>query len=338
MNSDLYFIKVKDDDDGQRIDRWIKKYVPDMPYALAQKLIRKGQIRADGKRVRPDTRLIAGQEVKIPPFDVKTPYKIRSNKKKISDEDIKFMRHMVIYEDEHVIALNKPADIAVQAGTKTRRHIDGLLESLKNKDNIVPRLVHRLDKDTSGILLLARSAKCARELGLAFKKREVRKIYWAVVSPTPDSYDGTIKAPLVKSSGDYEKMIIDDKEGKFALTEYFVIENAGRAAAFVVFWPRTGRTHQIRVHAAEVLGSSIVGDRKYKAVKDEECKLIDDDLAAMDLSKRLHLHAQRLILPHPMIRGRILDIIAPLPPELVKSWKSLGFNHKYKQDPFDKLD
>jgi len=338
MSSDLCFITVKDDDDGQRLDRWIKKYVPDMPYVLAQKLMRKGQIRADGKRVKPDTRLVGGQKIKIPPFEVKTTDKVKVHKKKITDDDIEFMRSLVIYEDEHVIALNKPADIAVQGGTKTKRHIDGLLEVFKNKEDIIPRLVHRLDKDTSGILLLARSAKCARELGFAFKNRDVRKIYWGVVSPTPDTYEGTIKAPIVKSDGDYEKMIIDDEGGKFALTEYSVIENAGRAAAFVAFWPRTGRTHQIRVHAAEVLGSSIIGDRKYRAVKDEECKLIDDDLAGMDLPKRLHLHARRLILPHPMIKGRILDITAPLPPELVKSWKNLGFDHKYKQDPFEELD
>ncbi len=338
MSSNLRYITVKDDDDGQRLDRWIKKYVPDMPYVLAQKLMRKGQIRVDGKRVKPDTRLVSGQEIKIPPFESKTQDKIKVHKKKITDDDIEFMRSLVIYEDEHVIALNKPADFAVQGGTNTKHHIDGLLEVFKNKDGVVPRLVHRLDKGTSGILLLARSAKCARELGFAFKNRDVRKIYWGVVSPTPDAYEGTIKAPIVKSEGDYEKMVIDEKEGKFALTEYCVIENAGRAAAFVAFWPRTGRTHQIRVHAAEALGSAIIGDRKYRAIKDEECKLIDADLEGMDLPKRLHLHARRLILPHPMISGRVLDVTAPLSPELVKSWKNLGFNHKYKQDPFEELD
>ena len=248
------------------------------------------------------------------------------------------MRSLVIYEDEDVIALNKPCDLAVQGGTKTKRHIDGMLEVFQDEEGVVPRLVHRLDKDTSGILLLARSAKCARELGFAFKKREVRKIYWAVVSPTPEAYEGSIKAPIVKSTGDYEKMIIDEEDGKYALTEYAVIENAGRAAAFVAFWPRTGRTHQIRVHASEVLGSAVLGDRKYRAVKDEESKLIDADLAGMDLAKRMHLHAHRLILPHPMKHGQVLDIIAPLSADLVKSWKSLGFDHKYKQDPFEDLD
>lgn len=337
MSSGLRFITVKDDDDGQRIDRWIKRYVPDMPYVLAQKLMRKGAIRADGKRVKPDTRLSAGQEIKIPSFDSKAPQKYEK-KVKVSDADVDFIRSLIIYEDTDVIALNKPHDIAVQGGTNTKRHINGMLEALKNKEGVVPRLVHRLDKETSGVLLLARSAKCARELGFAFKGRNVRKIYWAALSPTPEGYEGTIKAPIVKSGGDFEKMVIDEEEGKYAITEYAVIENAGRAAAFVAFWPRTGRTHQIRVHAAQVLGASVLGDRKYRAVKDEESKLIDADLAGMDLSKCLHLHARRLILPHPIKKRQTLDITAPLSPELVKSWKNLGFNHKYKQDPFESLD
>ncbi len=337
MSGDLVFIKVKEDDDGQRLDRWIKKYVPDMPYVLAQKLMRKGQIRADGKRVKPETRLSAGQEIKIPPFNVSDKPK-QPRKIKITDEDAIFIRSMIIYEDEDVIALNKPAGIASQGGTNTKRHIDGLLDVLKNKEGVKPRLVHRLDKDTSGVLLLARSAKAARELGFIFKSRDVKKIYWAIVSPTPDVLEGTIKAPIVKAGSDFEKMVIDEEDGKFAVTEYAVLENAGRAAAFVAFWPRTGRTHQIRVHAAQVLGSSLLGDRKYKAVKDEECKLIDADLAGMDIAKRLHLHAHRMILPHPIKRGKIIDVAAPISPELVKSWKSLGFNHKYKEDPFAMLD
>ena len=175
-------------------------------------------------------------------------------------------------------------------------------------------------------------------MGFAFKGRDVKKIYWSIVSPTPDAYDGTIKAPIVKSGGNYEKMVIDEEEGKFAVTEYAVIENAGRAAAFVAFWPRTGRTHQIRVHAAQALGCSILGDGKYRAVKDEESKLIDADLAGMRLAKRLHLHARRLIMPHPIQKGKVIDVTAPLCPDLVKSWKSLGFNHKDKQDPFELID
>ncbi len=330
-------ITVKEDDDGQRLDRWLKRIVPDMPYVLAQKLLRKGAIRIDGKKAKPDTRLSAGQEIRIPPFET-GGIKSEKHKKKITEDDVIFMRSLVIYEDEDIIALNKPHGLATQGGTNMKRHIDGLLDVFKDKQGVKPRLVHRLDKDTSGVLLLAKSAKCARELGFAFKGRDVKKIYWSVVTPTPEAYEGTIKAPIVKSGGNYEKMIIDEEEGKFALTEYAVIENAGRAASFVAFWPRTGRTHQIRVHAAQALGCTILGDHKYKAVKDEECKLIDADLEGMKLAKRLHLHARRVILPHPMQNGKTLDITAPLCPELVKSWKSLGFNHKNKQDPFEMID
>jgi 23S rRNA pseudouridine955/2504/2580 synthase len=334
------FIKVKEDDDGQRLDRWLKKNVPELSYILAQKLLRKGQIRIDGKRAKPDARLETGQEVKIPPSAMQTD-KIKAfafQKPKITDKDRAFMRSLVIYEDEDVIAINKPYDLAVQGGTKTKRHIDGLLDVFADKEGVKPRLVHRLDKETSGIMLLARSAKAARALGKSFKTHNVRKIYWAIVTPAPEDYEGTIKAPILKSTGDYEKMEINEEEGRTAITEFAVIENAGREAAFMAFWPRTGRTHQIRVHASQVLGCGILGDRKYRAVKSEESKRIDANLAEMDIAKRLHLHARRLILPHPMKPKQIIDITAPLPHELIKSWKSLGFNHKYKQDPFEALD
>ncbi len=337
MSKELQFIKVKDDDDGQRLDRWIKKYIPDMPYVLAQKLLRKGQIRIDGKRAKPESRIEAGQEIKIPPFDI-TDKKNVSYKPKISDEDVQFMHSLVLYEDEDIIAINKPYDLAVQGGTGTKRHIDGLLEVFKDKDDVVPRLVHRLDKETSGVMLLARSAKCARALGKMFKEKRVRKIYWAILTPTPGTLDGTIKAPIIKSGENYEKMVIDEEDGKYAITEYSVLEHAGRAAAFVAFWPRTGRTHQIRVHAAQAMGCSIIGDGKYRATKDAESKLIDADLAGMNLAKRLHLHSRRIILQHPIKAGKNLDITAPLAPDLVKTWKNLGFNHKTKQDPFELLD
>ncbi len=337
MSAKLKFITIKDDDDGQRLERWLKKNVPDMPYVLAQKLMRKGQIRIDGKRVKPETRIISGQEIKIPPFDVKERTH-KPAKRELSEGDIDLIRSLVIYKDEDVIAINKPYGLASQGGTNTDRHVDAMLLALKGEDGVVPRLVHRLDKDTSGVMLLARSAKCAKALGEAFKGRAVRKLYWAVVTPTPEVLEGSIKAPIIKSGGDFEKMVIDEEEGKFALTEYSVIESVGRAAAFVAFWPRTGRTHQIRVHAAQGLGSSIIGDRKYRATKDEESKMLDADLAGMGLAKRLHLHSRRIILPHPMKHGQIIDITAPLDADLIHSWKSLGFNYKYKQDPFENID
>lgn len=337
MSDDIRLIQVKEDDDGQRLDRWLKRHVPDMPYVLAQKLLRKGAIRVNGKSAKTDTRLEGGQEIRIPQFAT-GGIKSLMNKKKLTDEDAAYMHSLVIFDDGDVIALNKPHGIATQGGTNQKRYIDGMLEALADKEGVVPRLVHRLDKDTSGVLLLARSAKVARELGAAFKGRDVKKIYWAVVTPSPEAFEGTIKAPIAKAGGaGREKMVVDEEEGKFAVTDYAVIENANREAAFVAFWPRTGRTHQIRIHA-QVMGCPILGDGKYKAIKDPESKRPDVDMAGMDISKRLHLHAHRIIMPHPIKHGKVIDVTAPLPVELVKSWRALGFNPKHKGDPFADLD
>ncbi|MDH5723597.1 MAG: RluA family pseudouridine synthase [Alphaproteobacteria bacterium] len=332
------FITVTEDDDGQRLDRWLKKNAPDLPYILAQKFLRKGMIRIDGKRAKPERKLGAGEEVKIPPFETKGPKSEKHDKtRKISDEDAAFIQSLVIYDDGDVIALNKPAGIATQGGTKIKRHIDGLLPVLKDKQGVVPRLVHRLDKDTSGVMLLARSSKVAKALGDAFKGRNIKKIYWALLSPVPEVHSGKINAPLIKAGGvNREKMIIDEEEGKYAVTEFAVLERAGEAAAFVAFWPRTGRTHQIRIHA-QTMGSSVIGDHKYKHIRDPESKKLEADFSDIDMEDRLHLHARRIILPHPTKVGKTLDITAPLSPELVKSWKAFGFNHKDKSDPFEGL-
>lgn len=322
---------VESDDNGQRLDRWIKRMAPDLPYVLVQKLLRKGQIRIDGKRAKPDTRLVEGQEVRLPAADTKAPKK----EKKLSGDDIAFIKSLVIYDDGDIIAINKPYELAVQGGSKIERHVDGLLDGLVNADGVRPRLVHRLDKDTSGVLLLARSAEVAKELGHMFKGRDIKKIYWAIVSPVPEIYDGTINAPLVKAGGtNKERMKIDKEEGKNAVTEYRVLETAGTEAAFVAFWPKTGRTHQLRAHA-EHMNCPILGDRKYarRVIVHEHEKI---DLGAMDLAPRLHLHAQRIILPHPTQKG-VLDITAPLPPELLKSWRTLGFDAHLKEDPFEEM-
>lgn len=334
--SNVRHIEVKDDDDGQRLDRWLKKNVPDLPYGLCQKLIRKGQFRVDSKRAKADTKLVAGQTVRIPPIEQKSDEK---GNRKLTDKDRAFIKGLVIYEDADVIALNKQHGIATQGGSKTKYHIDGLLEALADKNGVKPRLVHRLDKDTSGILLLARSAKIARKLGDLFKGRDIKKIYWAVVCPAPEVPDGAVKAPLLKSGGsNKERMVVDEKEGKMAITEFVVLENALTSAAFMAFWPRTGRTHQIRVHA-ELMGCPIVGDKKYARLPEQEetheaRRKAEADLKALDMADRLHLHARRIILPHPGRPGT-LDITAPLPPELIKSWKALGFSTNLKQDPFE---
>lgn len=322
--SGVRHIKVLDDDDGQRLDRWLKKRVPELPYGLAQKLMRTGQIRVEGKRAKAETRLVAGQDVRLPPMEEQG----EKREKKLSPKDIAFIKSLVIFDDGDVIALNKPAGLSVQGGTKTRIHIDGFLDGLKNKEGVRPRLVHRLDKDTSGVLLLARSADIARKLGEAFKGREIQKIYWALVSPAPVVPQGTIKAPLVKSGGKNKERMRTSNEGKNAITEYSVIDKTGDQVAFVAFWPRTGRTHQIRVHA-EIAGFPLLGDNKYRGPGIEK-------IEGIEYAERLHLHAQRIILKHPSKKG-ILDVTAPLPEELRKSWKKMGFNPSYKDDPFEGL-
>ena len=333
--SSVRHIEIKQDDDGQRLDRWLKKHVPELPYTLAQKLMRKGQIRVGSKRAKPETRLEAGQTVRIPPIDEKKA----PDKYKLTDKDKAFIKDMVIYEDADVIALNKPHGIATQGGSKQSRYIDLYLDAFTNKSGVRPRLVHRLDKDTSGILLLARSAQVARKLGDAFKGRDVKKIYWAITSPAPEQPEGTIKAPLSTAGGsNKERMVIDEENGKTAIADFVVLESAMNSASLVAFWPRTGRTHQLRVHA-ELIGCPIVGDKKYSRLPEQEewheaRRKAEADLKGMDLANRLHLHARRIILPHPT-QNRTLDITAPIPPELKKSWKALGFSPNLKQDPFE---
>lgn len=314
---------VGPEDDGQRLDRWFKKHVPGVPFGLLQKLIRKGQVRVDGKRAKTDTRLTAGQDIRIPPVQDqqdKKPYIPH-----LSDEDKAFMRSLVIYDDGDIVAIDKPEGLATQGGTgQGNRHVDALLPALKNKEGIAPRLVHRLDKETSGVLLMARSAAAVRALGESFKRKDARKIYLAITVPVPEDQEGTIRAPLLKIK---DKTVIDEEEGKYAETDFIVLDQAGTEAAFIAFWPRTGRTHQIRAHAAYALETPILGDGRYGGK-------LPESLENLDLSDRLHLHAARLIVPHPLSKKKMLDISAPLPPELRKSWKALGFDPKLKTDPF----
>ncbi len=330
--SDVRHIEVSEDDNGQRLDRWLKKHVPEIPYVLAQKLMRKGAVRVDDKKAKPDTRLVAGQDIRIPPVAEGTGHKQEARKDKpkdkpeLSKQDVDYIKSLVIFEDADVIALNKPPGLATQGGTNMKRHVDGLLDGLADKKGVRPRLVHRLDKDTSGVLLLARSANAAREMGDIFKGRNIKKIYFAITAGVPDPREGAVTAPLAKAGGvGKEKMCIDEKEGKKAVTEYKVLERALGKAAFVAFWPRTGRTHQIRAHAALVLECPILGDGKYGG---QEAMI-----EGLETKKRVHLHAARIICPHPLKKG-ILDIAAPMPPELKKSWKSLGFESSHKEDPF----
>lgn len=333
--SGVRHIKVKEDDNGQRLDRWLKKYVPELPFALAQKLMRTGQIRVDGKRAKPDMRLATEADIRIPPIEGEGKRSER-NAERLSEKDSAFIRSLVIYEDDDVVAINKPQGLATQGGTGIKKHVDGMLDALTGKNGVRPRIVHRLDKDTSGVLLLARSAASARALGNIFKGREIKKIYWALVCPAPINQEGTINAPLAKLGGPEKQNIgVDEEEGKRAVTEFKVLEYAHKQCAFVAFWPRTGRTHQIRVHAA-LMGTPIIGDSKYgERIADHEHEKIQ--LEGIDLHAGLHLHARRIICPHPIHKNKKIDVIAPLPPALQKSWKAMGFSTHSKEDPFADL-
>jgi len=318
-------IKIPPDDNGQRLDRWLKKNIPEISFVMAQKLIRTGQIRIDGKRTKPDARLIAGQEIRLPPMDER-PEQVDGYR--LRDDDAQMIKKAVIYDDGDILAINKPAGIATQGGNKIERHIDGMVEALTGQDGIKPRLVHRLDKDTSGVLLLARSAEMARRLGKMFQGRDMKKIYWAITSPAPVEMEGEIKAPLIKGTigPDKDKMIVDPKNGQKAYTNYEVIEVAGKKAAFVAFMPKTGRTHQIRVHAAHK-GFPLLGDEKYG---------VKAAIEGPGITQRLHLHARSLAFTHPKT-GKILKLTAPLPADLARTWDALGFQKKPDHEPFSDL-
>jgi len=321
-------ITVTEADDGQRLDRWLKKHYPDVSFGQVQKILRTGQLRVDGKRAKGDTRLAAGQVLRIPPqLANPAPREDRG----LGERDTDFIQSLVIYKDDDVIAINKPSGLASQGGTKIGKNVDYLLDGLKFDYEERPHLVHRLDRDTSGVMLLARHPKAARLLSEMFKGRDIRKYYWAVTSPAPEIEQGKIRSALAKvdAGGGERMMAVDEEEGKMSLTFYRVIESLGNQLAFVAFWPRTGRQHQIRVHAAE-MGTPLLGDFKYGP---EQPFLADNP----GLPQSLHLHARRLILPHPFT-GKKLDITAPLGPDMRKTFKYFGFNADDKSDPFEELD
>ena len=304
-------------DSDIRVDRWFKRHFPGLKHGRLEKLLRTGQIRVDGRRVKSSTRLEEGQVIRIPPVDENAGARNDATRSETSSEDREWIRSLVLHSDKDIIALNKPPGVPVQGGRKVARHIDGMLDALVRPGEERPRLVHRLDRDTSGVLLIARRADVAASLGEIFRSRDAKKTYWALVAGVPRPREGTINAPLIKRPDHtgQEKVVTDMELGKSAITDYQVIENAGRKAAWLSLWPLTGRTHQLRVHCAAI-GTPIVGDGKYGG---EESRL-----AGMLGSDQLHLHARSITLPHPS--GGELTVTAKLSERMMKTWQFLGFD------------
>jgi 23S rRNA pseudouridine955/2504/2580 synthase len=324
MSQQVRQFTVSEEDDGIRLDRWFKRNLPETNFTAVARLARTGQLRVDGKRATPGDRVEAGQVIRIPPVDDNPTPAPKRERPRLSEDEIAFARSLVIAEDPAAIVINKPPGLATQGGTKTTAHVDGLLGGLVAEDAARPKLVHRLDKDTSGALLIARTARAAGFFSKAFSGRTARKVYWAVVMGVPSVDDGIIDLPLAKQPGTGgEKMHVDEENGQAARTRYRVIERAGNRAAFVELQPFTGRTHQLRVHMAAI-GHPIVGDGKYAG---QEAYLTGS------ISRKLHLHARRLRIDHP--DGGRIDVTAEPPEHFAATLAALGFDPSAGDLPLD---
>lgn len=350
-------ITVAPDEAGMRLDRWFHAHYPDLGFGRLQKLLRSGQVRVDGGRVKTNTRLEPGQSVRVPPLggiagsrneegsdlhadragERNAPHpearerspsledraggKSRSRDNRPGGKDADFLRSILLYEDDQVFVFNKPAGLAVQGGSGLTRHVDAMLESLRDAKGQKPRLVHRLDRATSGVLVVARTRLAAQKLAESFRKRSTKKIYWALVKGVPKPRQGRISTWLAKEEGpEGDRMRVarhGADEASHAVSLYSVTENAGGKFAWLTMKPVTGRTHQLRAHAAHI-GHPIIGDDKY-------FKAGDEWEFPGGLQNRLHLHARRIVIPHPSGKGAI-DVSAPLPPHMQQSWNLLGFD------------
>ncbi len=321
-------LTVDADAEGQRLDRWLRQRFPALGQGRIQRLLRTGQIRVDGGRAKASTRLVSGQEVRLPPLPLgagETKPPAASADTAVDPDTAERLRRRVLYKDDWLIALDKPAGLAVQGGRGQRLHVDALLDALRFEAPERPRLVHRLDKDTSGVLLLARSARAARVLAESFRAKSTRKLYWAAVAGRPDRPQGLIDLPLAKQAGrrGQEKVATAGAGGQPALTLYRVAATAGRRASWLLLRPVSGRTHQLRAHCL-ALGTPILGDGKYGG-RAAFLAAPDAPRARADWPRRLQLHAHEIALPHPE-DGTTLRIRAPLPAHMEEVWRALGFD------------
>ena len=308
---------VKPDETGMRLDRWFKTHFPAVRHGELEKLLRKGQVRVAGGRVKANRRLESGEEIRIPPLaDNAAPAPVR---RKASPGDAAAVRKLIIFEDDEIIALNKPFGLATQGGTNTKQHLDGMLAALEQNGER-PRLVHRLDKDTGGLIIVAKTRTAAQRLGDAFKGHDVEKTYWALAAGAPRPRQGTIDMPIAKKmmrigEGEEERVApADGEKAQKAITHYQTLDEAGADVAFLAMRPVTGRTHQLRVHAAAV-GSPIIGDGKYGG---EAARL-------EGVSPKMHLFCRSMTFPHPKT-GRKMTLTAPLTWHMLETWKFFSFD------------
>ena len=323
MSAPVETIKVARDEAGMRLDRWFRAHFPDVGHVYLQKLLRSGQVRVDSRRVEANVRLEAGSEVRVPRVVREAPARkpALESATSASKEDRAFIESLILFEDDDVLVLDKPFGIAVQGGTGTRRHLDGILAGMADRFGDRPRLVHRLDRDTTGVLLVAKKRDVAAKLGRIFQTRAAAKTYWALVKGVPVPRQGKIEAALVKASGPDGDRVRKAQPGEqdaamHATTHYSVIDRVANRAAWVSLKPVTGRQHQLRAHMA-MIGHPIIGDNKYEGG-------ITQIMEALE--PKLHLHARRLVLPHPRTGGPPIDVTAPLPAHMLRSFATIGLN------------
>jgi 23S rRNA pseudouridine955/2504/2580 synthase len=354
--SGVFIRTVGRDEGGMRLDRWFKLNYPELSFSHLQKILRGGQVRVDGKRVKGDVRIESGQLVRIPPLTPKSDDVVTASSKKadavgeystapvkvgrkvageagysrggeIRGGDGDYLRSLMLYEDKDVFVFNKPFGLAVQGGSGLTRHIDGMLPALTSQRGDIPRLVHRLDRDTTGVLVVARTRKAAADLGAAFRARATKKIYWALCAGVPRLKQGRISSFLAKGedeNGDQKmKVVKQGGDATHSLTYYAVVDQSAQKLSWLSLRPVTGRTHQLRVHTAE-MGHPIVGDPKYFNVENWELP--------GGIQQRLHLHARRIVMPLPS--GDTLDVTAPLPQHMQQTWNLLGLDAK-QYDPIE---
>jgi 23S rRNA pseudouridine955/2504/2580 synthase len=311
-------VRVTGDEAGMRVDRFLEARFPGLSFSHIQRIIRKGELRIDGRRAQSKQRLEAGQTVRIPPVRIETkPHGLSTTDAGANTKE--FLVSITLFEDSDVLVLNKPMGLAVQGGSGTPRHLDGMLEVLRDAKGQRPRLVHRLDKDTAGCLLVAKTRFAAAALGKTFRSRSARKIYWALVAGAPKPRQGRVSTYLAKEEREDESVMRvarhGDEGASHAVTYYAVVETAARELAWLSLKPVTGRTHQLRAHMAHI-GHPIVGDAKYFSKENWQLP--------GGIQNRLHLLARRIAVPHP--RGGTIDVTAPLPAHMQQSWNVLGFD------------